>query len=78
MIAMTDFFANCAFLGVAVFAVLQFQQDFQKSIAITAFGVVILLLHKIEKHLFSQTVLMSQDDEEVEYQAHDDIPLDLD
>lgn len=76
---MTDFFANSAFLGIGTFAVLQITDNPEKSVIISILGVAILLLHKIERHLYNQTVLMVADDEvEEEYPQHPDFPLDLD
>lgn len=76
---MTDFFANSAFLGIGVFAIFLISDSPEKSVLISILGVAILLLHKIEGHLYNQTVLMVADEsDEVEYQEHPDFPLDLD
>lgn len=76
---MTDFFANSAFLGLGVYAVLIGQQNLNSGVQIVCVAVVLVLLHKIEQHLFNQTALMVNDqEEEGEYPQHPDIPLDLD
>ena len=76
---MTDFFANSAFLGLGVWAIFSGRENFQSGVEIACAAVGLILLHKIEGHLYNQTVLMVADEgDEVEYQEHPDFPLDLD
>lgn len=76
---MTDFFANSAFLGLGVYAVFSGWKNFDYGVEIACVAVGLILLHKIEQHLFNQTALMAQEEEDdsVDYQ-HPDIPLDID
>lgn len=75
---MTGFFANSAFLGLAVLAFFIGRENFLVGVEISCAAIVLVLLHKIEGHLYNQTALMVQDSEEDDsYTQHSDIPLDI-
>lgn len=68
---MKSFFANAGIGAiVALSGTYAYNGDSDRALALLVAAIGIYQLHKIERHLFHQTVLMVQEDDQAEYPDH--------